>query len=68
MQNRGLQKYRNKDMKNPRVANKIKAARKMKKHKNVSAAANMRTQDSKYAGEGQGVRKNIVKSVAFGKL
>jgi len=69
MANKGLMKYRSKEKKNPRVANKIRAAKKEKKHKNTgNMAANMRTQDVKYSGEATGVRKNLVKSVKLGKM
>jgi len=68
MQNRGLMKYRDPKKKNPRVANKIKAGRKEKKAKNASAAANMRTQETKYDGEASGIRKNIVKSHKYASL
>ena len=62
--NKGLMKYRSKEKKNPRVANKIKAAKKNIKFKHTgNAAANMRDQNQKYAGEPTGVRKNVVKSV-----
>ena len=67
--NKGLMKYRSKEKKNPRVANKIKAKKKETKFKHTgNAAANMRTQDTRYSGEASGVRKNVVKSVKLGKL
>ena len=67
--NKGLMKYRSKEKKNPRVANKIKAKKKETKFKHTgNASANMRTQDVKYSGEATGVRKNVVKSVKLGYL
>eukprot|EP00658_Telonema_sp_P-2_P078809 TRINITY_DN7474_c0_g1_i10.p1 TRINITY_DN7474_c0_g1~~TRINITY_DN7474_c0_g1_i10.p1 ORF type:complete len:383 (+),score=139.48 TRINITY_DN7474_c0_g1_i10:114-1262(+) len=62
IRNVGLVKYRNKDLKNPRVANRIKSTRKGKKLKTVSAAANMRSQDKPYSGEATGIKSHLVKS------
>lgn len=59
--NRGLTKYRKKEARNPRVANRIKADRQAKRRKSAVPEAR-REGDAGYDGEATGVRSGISRS------
>jgi U3 small nucleolar RNA-associated protein 3 len=59
--NRGLTKYRKKELRNPRVANRLKAEKQRKKRK--SAVPEMRREETAgYGGEATGIRSDISRS------
>lgn len=63
MTNRGLMKYRKKEERNPRVHNRLKAAKQLKRR--VGQAAPMRdkaAEEGRYAGETTGIRSAISRS------
>ena len=62
MKNRGLTKYRNAAMKNPRVANRVKSARHEMRRKGQVVPMRDPREGASYAGETTGIRSNIIKS------
>lgn len=59
--NRGLTKYRKKEMRNPRVANKLKAQKQAKRHKSA-VPEGRREERAGYGGEATGVRSGLSRS------
>ena len=63
MKNRGLTKYRSKEERNPRVHNRIKAARFEQRRKGqVVTSRAGKGEEADYRGEATGIRSNLTKS------
>lgn len=61
--NKGLTPKRPKEYRNPRVRNRLKARKANIKHKSI--VPKVRSQDTRYSGEGTGIRMNVVRSHKF---
>jgi hypothetical protein len=64
LQNRGLVKYRNREMSNPRVANRLKAAKFAKRRSGQVAPMRNKggAEAGTYGGEASGIRTTISRS------
>lgn len=62
MKNRGLTKYRSKIERNPRVHNRVKAAKFAMRRKGQVVSMRDPSEGDKYGGESTGIRTNVIKS------
>lgn len=62
MKNRGLTKYRSKIERNPRVHNRVKAAKFAMRRKGQVVSMRDPSEGDKYGGEATGIRTNVIKS------